>query len=244
MVTSSADVAMAGPDWVDQFLAMRMKRGVDLRSTTYGLGEMRNRSVWLSLAAMSVAGSLTACDLSGGGGGGGNGTPDADAGDVGDEADVSDEQQPLTYHYVMVADEEPPETSNATSTSGADINAIELVVNGDGVFASRLEDWDQGPGDNDFADNATHALGEPEAGCPTSGSATYFSMGGEGGYVIVSFPSLAEIHTGDTIRVYECGATEELFDAFVGVAASPDSEWIRVITSGTGVQEGTVPTLE
>jgi hypothetical protein len=58
--------------------------------------------------------------------------------------------------------------------------------------------------------------------------------------MIVSFPQLAEIEDGDTITVYECGATEELFNASVGVGTDVNGSWVRVITSGTGEVTGTV----
>jgi hypothetical protein len=209
---------------------------------------MKNRVVWLSVAALSVLGlALSGCELEEDCDPTVTDCTDASTTDTGTDqgSDQSnDVVQGQTYHYVMVTDLTDPDISSPTSTAGADIDAIELEADGDSFFATRVDDFAEGPGDNDFGDDPNEALNSPEGECPTSGSANYYSLGGTGGFIIVSFAQLQQIQTGDTIRVYECGATEEDYQAEVGVGTDPsDPNWVRVITAGTGIQEGTVGTL-
>jgi hypothetical protein len=93
---------------------------------------------------------------------------------------------------------------------GADVDAIGLrKSNGGELFASSVEDSRIGnPGSNEFAD-VSALLGPPDSNCEVR---NFTALGGqaEGGYVIVSFgdgDADAVIEDGDTLRVYEVGAT-------------------------------------
>jgi hypothetical protein len=156
-----------------------------------------------------------------------------------------------TYHYVLIQDLENPNTSSPTHTAGVDIDAVGLTKNGAAeIYAAQVHECNFGPGDNAHATNCNLALGAPQNGCSPTGTPDYVSLGGDGGYIIVSFTNLAEIDTGNTLRVYECGsqqnpgATAEHFDASVGVATTlNDPHWVACITNGTGIAECTVPNL-
>ena len=168
--------------------------------------------------------------------------------DTGGNEDTGSTQ---TYHYVMVEDLEDPGTSSPTHTAGVDIFGVQLIEGGRTHNASQVHEVRFGTGDNSNATDANQVLGVPDDDCdPSADTPSYVSLGGDGGYLIVSFGSLEEIVEGDDIVVHECGraqnpgATDEHYDFFVGVATgASDPNWVTVCTRSTGVQTCRVPSL-
>lgn len=168
-----------------------------------------------------------------------SGTPDAD---------TSTEGQ--AYHYVFIADREDPDTSSPTHTAGVDIFGVQLNKGGSLINASEVHTCNFGSGDNAHATNCESALGTPVGNCSTSGTADYVALGGAGGELVVSFGALEEIETGDQITVHECGreqnsgATDEEYDAFIGVSVDPNaSTWVECLRGASGEGSCTVGSL-
>ncbi len=153
------------------------------------------------------------------------------------------------YRYVMIVDQEDPGTSSASSTAGADIDAVELVSGGSVSDATQIENCWFGDGDNSAATNCSDALGAPDNGCSPD-APDFVSLGGSGGILVVSFGPDTEIFAGDVIIIYECGrdqnpgATDEHYDVWVGVSSGLDEpDYVQCMADGTGIAQCTVPTL-
>ena len=181
---------------------------------------------------------LASCTGTSGGGGGGTSGDVGDADDSGaagnDVVETSEEAgSGQAYYYVMVLDLEDSEP-NSFGTNGSEIDGIALIQGDETHYAARVEAIGFGTGETNYTDQ-NQVLGAPEGGdegiCTTA-TGHFVSLagtGGSGGYVIVSFGSganLIQITNGNRIRVYECGDSVELYEAFVGVATSvTDPNW-------------------
>ncbi len=189
---------------------------------------------------------LASCTGSSGGGGGGDDDTGTDVTGTADVVETSqDASSGLSYYYVMVRDLEESEV-NSYGTNGSEIDGIALIQGDTTTYAGRVEAIGFGTGDTNFIDQ-NQVLGAPEGGeeglCETN-SGHFVSLGGTGGtggYVVVSFLSggeLIQITNGNRIRVYECGATIELYEAYVGVATSvTDPNWHFCGQNMNGVAE-------
>lgn len=155
----------------------------------------------------------------------------------------------LPYTFVYVAD---LTSDGRNGVGGADIIGIELIQGGSSFYASQVHSCEFGALDNSLAKNCNVAQGVPTQdpqSCPTppvAGQADFVSLGGTGGSLIVSFGLLKPIFTGDQIIVHACKRLtgDELYNVYVGPSAQPsDPQWVSVIASGEGTQQGVVPTL-
>ncbi len=157
------------------------------------------------------------------------------------DASTDDVTEGQSYHYVLIEDlENPP---SAGGRAGADMDGVELINGSGSCYASTVHESGFGAGDDGDAQDTNQALGAPEGTCDAA-PATWVSLGGDGGYLVVSFTGLAEIRTGDTLRIHSCDAVGGTYDAMVGVSNTPsDPNWVQVITDATGTASATVPTL-
>jgi hypothetical protein len=122
------------------------------------------------------------------------------------------------YQYVLVQDLTDPA---AGRSPGADVDAISVISDQREVFAVSVEDSQIGQDGNEFAD-VTELLGPSDSECEVQ---NFTALGGlrAGGYVVVGFGNEA-IENGDTIKVYEVGATlcgrfdDDPFRVSVGVS--------------------------
>ncbi|MDF1566360.1 MAG: hypothetical protein P1V51_25235 [Deltaproteobacteria bacterium] len=93
-----------------------------------------------------------------------------------------------------------------------------------------------GPGQDGACSDANAALGVED------GSAV--CLGGEGGYLIVSFAGVDCIAEGDLIQTFELGTEAEPYDLLVGPTASAtDVNWVACASGASGPTQCTVPAL-
>ncbi|MFT6628504.1 MAG: hypothetical protein ACJA1R_001766 [Flavobacteriales bacterium] len=123
------------------------------------------------------------------------------------------------YLYVAIVSNVPAGSAEGieTNTPGPDVDAIQLIQGGVDNFAAVVEGSAQGETDADEGNNnadSSKVTGANDAIPAVDGSedcnldeaadgGTFFSMGGEGGFLIVSFAAGIEITTGDTLNVWE-----------------------------------------
>jgi hypothetical protein len=153
------------------------------------------------------------------------------------------------YQFIRIDDDHPISATEATSTSGVDIYGIELIRadTGETLWAEVVHVCAFGIGDNSFAADCTMVLGEPDGSCLTDGEASYVSLGGPGGSLVVTMEGNARINQGDIVRVLECGADEnpeeldERYIVLIGSSTDPeDPNWGECGT-GYGSDECVVP---
>ena len=112
------------------------------------------------------------------------------------------------YRFLLVEDLSTPVSGEYP---GADLDTVELIKgNGRIHYPSALEDFNI-RGDNNLASDPTQLLGPPDADCQAD-SGRFVSLGGQaaGAYVILSYGTFDEdvtLNNGDSLRVYELGAT-------------------------------------
>jgi len=168
-----------------------------------------------------------------------------------DEPAPDNDVEPHFYHYVLILDRQDPETSSPTHTAGVDIYGAQLDTNGQTFDVSSVDACGFGTGDNEAARYCDVVIGPPDDECdPDAIDPAFVSLGGEDGYIIVSFGSLEPVVAGDIIYVYECGreqnpsAIQEYYDIYVGVGADPgDPHWVECALNATGTGVCTVPVL-
>lgn len=153
----------------------------------------------------------------------------------------------LPYLYVWVEDA-GLDPSEAVMTGGVDIEGVSVTPQGGSeTFADQIHECVFGPDDNSDATNCAQALGDPGAACDME-TPDFVSLGGAGGYLIVSFTGI-EIQAGDTITVTECGAArnaigvDERYDVLVSTDSSISGSAVECVAGGAGVTSCTVPTL-
>ena len=210
---------------------------------------------------------------------------DADTSTGVDTAGVDTAEDTTTgpvYTFIRVDD---LSTDVTGEDPGADIDAINLIKAADSrrVFANSVSSYSAAT--TVRSGDANEALGAPD-GFPTfatDGSTatcqlykdltacqaapddatacapTFVSMGGTGGYVIVSIPDGEMIEEGDTVQVFEMGncefeskdnpgttgnAAAEPVKIQVSIAGDVDGSWVVVSDTGEGpLIAGTVPAL-
>lgn len=146
------------------------------------------------------------------------------------------------FLFVLVEDTTPNPSGD---TPGADVDAIGLVkADGTEVFAATIESDDLDCTNNTACDT-TGILGAPDVvdnGVCFGGGAvdTTLFTALNGSRVVVSFDGGAEVENGDSIHVYEIGATEcgrfdnDPFRVAVGVSDDLNGTFIEVGTGGEG----------
>ena len=143
------------------------------------------------------------------------------------------------FRYALIEDMSSDRSGEAP---GVDIDAISVTVQGVERYATTVEDFALGGGS--YLD-PTEALGAPDSGCQPE---HLVSLGGEGGYLIVSFDEdHVRFDAGDLITVYEMGPTTcpnqpQWTDDAYRVSVSNDLElFLEIGTGGAGVNTLVVP---
>ncbi|MEO1272910.1 MAG: hypothetical protein AAFX99_32885 [Myxococcota bacterium] len=143
----------------------------------------------------------------------------------------------VMYGFVLIEDLGPSDPGG--DAPGADIDAVSVTVDGFESFANSIEDFSLGRTNFDF----TQALGAPDSGCAAD---NFVSLGGQGGYLIVSFGAV--FGAGERITVYELGPTMcpnqpgWVDDAYaVSISASFGPEFVEIGTGGPGINTFRVP---
>ncbi len=159
--------------------------------------------------------------------------------------------EPLNYYFVRVNDL----STNVGNNPGADIDAISLTKerSGERIYVTRVEEYRPVneadiSGVSILPDNvlgAPTAFGTPfdpaNAGADKScdlGDEHFVSLGGVGGYIIVSFGD-AHIENGDTVTVYEIGncngkGVSDPVEVQVSVSSNVDGNWVTVFSGVEG----------
>ncbi|MEO1272742.1 MAG: hypothetical protein AAFX99_32035, partial [Myxococcota bacterium] len=146
-----------------------------------------------------------------------------------------------SYSFVLVEDQSS--SNPGGDTPGADIDAISVSFSSTGVeaFAVSVEDSSLGGGTNL---DITQAIGAPDSGCEPR---NFVSLGGSGGYIMVSFGQTSG--SGDSITVYELGPTtcpnqpqwiDEDYDVSVSVSTNL-SDFSEIGRGGAGVNTLRIP---
>ena len=155
--------------------------------------------------------------------------------------------EPTGYRYVYVVDVGsrlgPPHP-------GADIDAVEVVVNGTSYYGTAITDRQQGEPDN-RADDPNQALGPPGPGgngaaeCDVDADPEHwYSLGG--GWIIVDMGEDNLIESGSELIVYECGASSggntDPYGVSIGVSSRLDQgpQFFPVTTEAAGVLTTTI----
>lgn len=120
------------------------------------------------------------------------------------------------YLFVAVVSNAQGDDALGTNTPGPDIDAIQLIKGGVDNFAATVEGSTTGPIDDaegNANDDPSLVTGANDAMAATSGEdcnlaevgdgGQFYSMGGDGGYVIVGFATGIEVEDGDTVNVWE-----------------------------------------
>jgi hypothetical protein len=199
-----------------------------------------NRNILLLGVAVGAAGFLAVC-----------GEPSIDA-DLTDGSTLEpDTATSLPYRYVLILDQENPQTSSAAHTSGVDLYGAQLTKYGNTFDATAVESCGFGGGDNATATDCSQAVGPPDDACdPFVSEPSFVSLGGEYGFIILSFGETEPIEQGDLIVVDACGCTadpgmrEENYDIYIGVSADrSDPHWVECARSVFCVAVCEVPEL-
>ncbi len=150
------------------------------------------------------------------------------------------------YRFVMIRDTVPPAGFTGTQTEGVDIYGVQLfhTLLANPTDAQQVHDCQFGSGDNSAATDCEYVVATHESACSgDEGAADYVSLGGEGGYVIVSFGGEV-MSTDDIIRVYECETgtngdnIEETYEVWTGVSTDPeDPSWLLCGDKMTGTED-------
>lgn len=143
-----------------------------------------------------------------------------------------------SYTTVLIRDHEPPDPDAGEHTSGSDIDAVEIDAGGEALVATLVEDHGFGSGANAGNDDPDAALGAPDSGCEAGMPGFVSLAGADGGYLILSFD--AEIRSGDTITVTECGHPER-YDVLVGDGVDIHGMWSTCEDEAQGTTGCVVP---
>jgi hypothetical protein len=152
------------------------------------------------------------------------------------------------YLFVAVVSTATGADAIDNNTPGPDIDAIQLVKGGNDNFATAVESFGAGAvgADGNVNDDASLVVGPNDAipavdgseDCnlaevgDTDPSAQFHSLGGDGGYVVVSFATGIEVEDGNTINVWELADTTcnnvdrvrpDSYNVFIGTQAALDA---------------------
>ena len=149
------------------------------------------------------------------------------------------------YLFVAVVSTATGADAVDNNTPGPDIDAIQLIKGGINNFATAVESFGAGAvgADGNVNNDAALVVGpndaipavDGSADCnlaevgDTNPSAQFHSLGGDGGYVVVSFATGIEVENGDTINIWELADTTcnnvdrvrpDSYNVFIGTAAA------------------------
>lgn len=144
------------------------------------------------------------------------------------------------YRYLMVVDRSPSDLGASNLFCGTDIDAVILghagtAMPATGALASAGGACLEGPVRTGLA------TGSPQSTCEMG---TFASLGGEGGYLVLSFSQ--PIEPGDSIQVHECTVSGIMdhYDLRVGTSTDPTApSWVTIAEGLTDVTEVIVPAL-
>ncbi len=127
--------------------------------------------------------------------------PDDDMG--GDDPDMDEE--PEAYRFLIIEDL----TQGARAPyPGVDLDAVTLTkADGGKFYATSVDDFLIVEGVENDASNTDAIKGEPDDGCMADNT-KFVALGGEGGYITVSFTTQDEdvtLEEGDTVTIHEIG---------------------------------------
>ncbi len=151
-------------------------------------------------------------------------------------------REPGSYEHLLLFDL----TSGAGGrTAGADIDSVLLNKPSGDYWAATVVDELLLGADNEHLDSS-HALGERDSDCETN---VFASLGGAGGYLLLSFGEGITIDNGDIITVFEVGsvmcpesgASDELWE--IGAMDGTDLNDAQYIGQSWGMGEISVNTL-
>lgn len=149
------------------------------------------------------------------------------------------------YLYVAVVSTASGDDALDTNTPGPDIDAVQLIKGGTDNFATAVESFAAGEVgfEGNVNDDVALVVGPNDAIPAVDGSedcnfaevgdgAEFHSMGGAGGYFVVSFGGGLEVADGDTINVWEIASTScanvgtvrpDSYNVFIGTVAALDA---------------------
>ncbi|MEO1270384.1 MAG: hypothetical protein AAFX99_20045, partial [Myxococcota bacterium] len=143
-----------------------------------------------------------------------------------------------TFNFVLVEDMSP---NSGGESPAADIDSISTTIQGIETFATSVEDFSLGGGSNL---DTNQALGAPDSGCTAT---NFVSIGGVGGYLLVSFGR--SFSSGDAVTVYELGPTtcpnqtnwiDEDYRILISISSNL-SDFIEIGQGGAGVNTVVIP---
>jgi hypothetical protein len=165
------------------------------------------------------------------------------------------------YTYVSIVSTSASDESIGANNPGPDVDAIGLARDGTenfsvAILSSAIGEISGGDRSTGAAANVVGAPNDfngPDRDCALDSATGYFSFGGSGGFVTVSFAAGVDIATGDEILVYELAGgrgncsnvsaeRNDTFDIYIAREGTPapgtaaqlvgDFDWCRVGSSG------------
>lgn len=140
----------------------------------------------------------------------------------------------------MVVDRSPSDLGVSNLYCGTDIDAVILgragaTLPATGALSSAGGACLEGPVRTGLATGSPQATCEPD---------TFASLGGEGGYLVLSFSQ--PIQPGDSVQVHECTVSGIMdhYDLRIGTSTDPTAPtWVTIAENLTDVVEVIVPAL-
>ena len=165
------------------------------------------------------------------------------------------------YSWVALVSTAAGGDATSADNPGPDVDAIELRQGAANVYASVVVSSAVGlvTGGDNSTGSPTNVIGAPDdfmgpnQDCALESATGYFSFGGSGGFIAVSFSGVTEIGSSDVIKVYEiasgvgnCGNVvaerPDTFDVYVGRGAAPATAG-SITTSADTCRQGSSPPL-
>jgi hypothetical protein len=134
---------------------------------------------------------------------------DVDDEEEGEEPDEGGEETgtDIVYRFLLIEDL----TQGVTGPyPGVDLDAVTLTkAEGGDFYVTGVDDAELADGATNEANNLSAIMGAPDDNCEAN-SERFVSLGGEGGYIVVSFGTdIEDVHfeEGDTLTIHEIGGT-------------------------------------
>lgn len=147
------------------------------------------------------------------------------------------------YRYILIFDLSDPSSYSAVHP-GSDIDAVEVVRNGQTIYAAGVADRLAHSDSPHRADDPSQILGPPGPGggggaCDVDAEPEHWYSLGDG-QILLDMGTTFQ--SGDEITIYECaGATSDSFTVLVGTEGRLEGTFVEVLAEGEGVVSITVP---